>query len=50
MWRWNRFRALVADNLPDSQRAKGFSIQAFLIGIGAVAGSYMTSIAGAARL
>jgi len=38
------FRALVADNLPDSQRAKGFAIQAFLIGIGAVGGSYMTSI------
>ncbi|HXB93823.1 MAG TPA: MFS transporter, partial [Puia sp.] len=38
------FRALVADNLPDRQRAKGFAIQACLIGIGAVAGSYMTSI------
>src|SRR5580692_5234699 len=38
------FRALVADNLPDSQRTKGFAIQAFLIGVGAVAGSYMTSI------
>ncbi|GGA83788.1 MFS transporter [Puia dinghuensis] len=38
------FRALVADNLPDSQRAKGFAIQACLIGIGAVGGSYMTSI------
>jgi maltose/moltooligosaccharide transporter len=38
------FRALVADNLPDTQRAKGFAIQACLIGIGAVAGSYMTSI------
>src|SRR5215469_11291774 len=38
------FRALVADNLPDSQRAKGFAVQAFLIGIGAVGGSYMTSI------
>jgi maltose/moltooligosaccharide transporter len=38
------FRALVADNLPDSQRAKGFAIQAFLIGIGAVGGSYLTSI------
>ncbi len=38
------FRALVADNLPDSQRAKGFAIQAFLIGIGAVAGSYLASI------
>jgi maltose/moltooligosaccharide transporter len=38
------FRALVADNLPDSQRAKGFAIQASLIGIGAVAGGFMTSI------
>ena len=38
------FRALVADNLPDNQRAKGFAIQACLIGVGAVAGSYMTSI------
>jgi len=38
------FRALVADNLPDAQRAKGFAIQAFLIGVGAVGGSYMTSI------
>jgi maltose/moltooligosaccharide transporter len=38
------FRALVADNLPDRQRAKGFAIQACLIGIGAVGGSYMTSI------
>ncbi len=33
------FRALVADNLPDSQRTSGFSIQTFLIGLGAVAGS-----------
>lgn len=33
------FRALVADNLPDSQRTQGFSVQTFLIGIGAVAGS-----------
>lgn len=33
------FRALVADNLPDSQRTTGFSIQTFLIGIGAVVGS-----------
>src|ERR1700744_796364 len=38
------FRALVADNLPESQRTKGFAIQACLIGIGAVGGSYMTSI------
>lgn len=33
------FRALVADNLPNSQRTKGFAIQTFLIGVGAVAGS-----------
>src|SRR5579872_6848815 len=38
------FRALVADNLPDSQRTLGFSIQTFLIGIGAVGGSYLTSL------
>ena len=33
------FRALVADNLPNSQRTSGCSIQTFLIGLGAVAGS-----------
>ncbi|MFD3407707.1 MFS transporter [Aquirufa sp. HETE-83D] len=33
------FRALVADNLPDEQNTLGFSIQTFLIGIGAVVGS-----------
>ncbi len=33
------FRALVADNLPDRQRTLGFSVQTFLIGLGAVAGS-----------
>jgi len=33
------FRALVADNLPENQRTMGFSIQTFLIGLGAVAGS-----------
>jgi maltose/moltooligosaccharide transporter len=37
------FRALVADNLPDSQRTLGFSIQTFLIGIGAVVGSKLPS-------
>ena len=37
------FRALVADNLPDSQRTLGFSVQTFLIGLGAVGGSYLTS-------
>src|ERR1700749_4146652 len=35
------FRELVADNLPDTQRTKGFSIQTFLIGLGAVGGSYL---------
>ncbi len=35
------FRALVADNLPDRQRTLGFSIQTFLIGLGAVMGSYL---------
>ena len=38
------FRALVADNLPDSQRTMGFSIQTFLIGIGAVLGSWLPAI------
>ncbi len=38
------FRALVADNLPDSQRTMGFSIQTFLIGIGAVMGSWLPAI------
>jgi maltose/moltooligosaccharide transporter len=33
------FRALVADNLPNSQSTIGFSIQTFLIGLGAVIGS-----------
>lgn len=35
------FRALVADNLPNEQRSKGFSIQTFLIGAGAVVGSWL---------
>jgi len=35
------FRALVADNLPDAQRSAGFSVQTFLIGVGAVAGSWL---------
>jgi maltose/moltooligosaccharide transporter len=38
------FRALVADNLPDSQHNMGFSLQTFLIGIGAVVGSALPSI------
>jgi maltose/moltooligosaccharide transporter len=35
------FRALVADNLPDSQRSMGFSVQTALIGVGAVVGSLL---------
>src|SRR5688572_26030082 len=38
------FRALVADNLPDRQRTLGFSIQTFLIGCGAVIGSYLPEL------
>lgn len=38
------FRALVADLLPSEQRTLGFSIQTFLIGIGAVLGSWMPYI------
>jgi len=38
------FRALVADNLPDTQRTLGFSIQTFLIGLGAVGGSALPDI------
>lgn len=35
------FRALVADNLPSSQRSLGFSVQTFIIGFGAVIGSWL---------
>jgi maltose/moltooligosaccharide transporter len=38
------FRALVADNLPDDQRSVGFSIQTFLIGVGAIVGSALPYI------
>ena len=38
------FRALVADNLPDRQRTLGFSVQTFLIGLGAVVGSALPDI------
>ncbi|MCG7858470.1 MFS transporter [Flavihumibacter sediminis] len=38
------FRALVADNLSDNQRTMGFSIQTFLIGLGAVAGSILPEL------
>lgn len=38
------FRALVADNLPDDQRTAGFGVQTFLIGVGAVLGSWLPYI------
>jgi maltose/moltooligosaccharide transporter len=38
------FRALVADLLPTDQRTLGFSVQTFLIGIGAVIGSWLPYI------
>ncbi len=38
------FRALVADKLPDEQHSLGFSMQTLLIGIGAVAGSWLPYI------
>ncbi|MBA4055247.1 MAG: MFS transporter, partial [Marivirga sp.] len=38
------FRALVADLLPSDQRTLGFSIQTFLIGLGAVVGSSLPYI------
>jgi maltose/moltooligosaccharide transporter len=38
------FRALVADNLPDSQHNIGFSMQTCLIGVGAVVGSFLPTI------
>ena len=38
------FRALVADNLPDSQHNIGFSLQTCLIGVGAIVGSVLPSI------
>lgn len=40
------FRALVADMLPAEQTTVGFSIQTFLIGIGAVVGSWLPYILG----
>ncbi len=38
------FRALVADLLPSDQRTLGFAIQTFLIGLGAVVGSWLPYI------
>ncbi len=38
------FRAFVGDNLPDSQRTKGFAMQSFFIGIGAYVASELPKI------
>ncbi|WP_378176456.1 MFS transporter [Aquimarina sp. SS2-1] len=38
------FRAFVGDNLPESQRTKGFAMQSFFIGLGAVVGSALPYI------
>lgn len=38
------FRALVADNLPDSQYDIGFSLQTCLIGVGAIVGSILPTV------
>jgi maltose/moltooligosaccharide transporter len=38
------FRALVGDMLPSEQRTQGFSVQAALIGVGAVVGSWLPYI------
>lgn len=38
------FRALVGDKLPESQRSFGFSTQTFLIGSGAIVGSWLPYI------
>src|SRR6478609_10864505 len=38
------FRALVADLLPSDQRSLGFAVQTFLIGLGAVVGSWLPFI------
>ena len=38
------FRAFVGDNLPDSQRTKGFAMQSFFIGIGAYVASKLPNI------
>jgi maltose/moltooligosaccharide transporter len=38
------FRALVADLLPGDQRTQGFAVQTFLIGLGAVIGSWLPYI------
>jgi maltose/moltooligosaccharide transporter len=41
------FRAFVADMLTDEQRARGFTMQSFFIGIGSVGASYLPLLFGA---
>jgi maltose/moltooligosaccharide transporter len=38
------FRAFVGDNLPPSQRTRGFAMQSFFIGTGAIVASYLPYI------
>jgi maltose/moltooligosaccharide transporter len=38
------FRALVGDMLPEEQHTVGFSLQTFLIGVGAVVGSWLPTL------
>src|SRR6187455_2348052 len=38
------FRAFVGDQLPEKQRPKGYAMQVFFIGVGAVAGSMLPFI------
>jgi maltose/moltooligosaccharide transporter len=38
------FRALVGDMLPEEQHTVGFSVQTFLIGVGAVVGSWLPTL------
>jgi maltose/moltooligosaccharide transporter len=38
------FRALVGDMLPEEQHTVGFSVQTFLIGVGAVIGSWLPTL------
>lgn len=40
------FRAFVADMLPDDQRARGFTMQSFFIGVGSVAACYLPFLLG----
>ncbi len=39
--RWSRFRAFVGDNLSPAQRPRGYAMQSFFIGVGAVVASML---------